>query len=281
MRSSRTFPGSSLFFRRLVWGFATVGAIWATATMAAPAVIPLSADQGLLCQAAIRQAEQGSGLPPHLLAGIARVESGRRDPITGRVAPWPWTINADGKGSYFETKAEAVAYTKQLQAYGVRSIDTGCMQINLMHHPDAFRDLEEAFDPAANARYAVKFLTQLREKTGSWETASAWYHSANPGPGNAYRALVVAAMAEDTQLSDGQVPLLAFGPAGGGPVRSMPAGLGKYAMPVRMGATTNNASPSRLAADPQGAASSPTGRGLDAYRQHPVPLVGPRLATAR
>ena len=89
----------------------------------------------------------------------------------------------------FRTKAEAIARVRQLQSQGVRSIDVGCLQINLMYHPDAFRDLDEAFDPLANARYAVDFLTSLKEKTGSWEQASAAYHSFNPELGSAYRGV--------------------------------------------------------------------------------------------
>ena len=75
-------------------------------------------------------------VPPQLLAAIGRVESGRRDPVTGVWGAWPWTINAEGSGSYFDTKAEAIQAVQALQARGVRSIDVGCMQVNLMHHPD-------------------------------------------------------------------------------------------------------------------------------------------------
>ena len=45
-----------------------------------------------------------SMVPPRLLFAIARVESGRRDPATGGTHPWPWTINAEGRGSFFLTK---------------------------------------------------------------------------------------------------------------------------------------------------------------------------------
>ena len=54
------------------------------------------------------------------------------------------------------------------------------LQINLMHHPDAFADLEEALDPEANVAYAVGFLKQLFEQSRSWITAVGNYHSATP-----------------------------------------------------------------------------------------------------
>ena len=115
----------------------------------------------MLCRSAVAAAERGSGIPAHLLAAISRVESGRRDPATGAVHPWPWTVNAEGQGVFYDTKAEAVAAVRAMQASGVRSIDVGCGQINLMHHPDAFPNLELAFDPQANAAYAAQFLKAL------------------------------------------------------------------------------------------------------------------------
>src|SRR5689334_4281957 len=124
---------------------------------------------GLLCRAAIAATERGSRIPEHLLAAIGRVESGRRDPETGQSHPWPWTINAEGQGYFYESKAQAVAAARALQARGVRSFDVGCMQVNMLHHPNAFASLEQAFDPQANAASAARFLTQLFDQTGDWQ----------------------------------------------------------------------------------------------------------------
>ena len=90
------------------------------------------------CLAAIQAAEGALHLPPGLLGAIAMVESGRLDPRTGRPAPWPWTINVAGAGFFFQTKEEAIAAVEAARATGVRSIDVGCMQVNLMYHSDAF-----------------------------------------------------------------------------------------------------------------------------------------------
>ena len=62
-----------------------------------------------------------------------------------------------------------------------RNIDVGCVQVNLMHHPAAFADLGQAFDPSANVAYGAWLLATLRDATGSWERAVALYHSARPG----------------------------------------------------------------------------------------------------
>ena len=50
------------------------------------------------------------------------------------------------------------------------------MQINLMHHPDAFASLEEAFEPTRNVAYGARFLGQLRDETQSWTRAVERYH---------------------------------------------------------------------------------------------------------
>ena len=80
-----------------------------------------------------------------------------------------------------------------LQAGGVQSIDVGCFQINLMHHPGAFPDLATGFDPMANAVVAAHFLASLREELGAWEPAVAAYHSRTETLGTPYRDLVLAA----------------------------------------------------------------------------------------
>ncbi len=132
-------------------------------------------------------------LPPGLLLAIGRVESGRRDPVSGQVAPWPWTIDAAGTGQRFSDMASALAGTRDWQAKGVASIDVGCFQINLVAHRQAFTGLEQAFDPAANADYASRFLAGLKQRLGSWDSAVAAYHSSTPERGAAYRDLVMAA----------------------------------------------------------------------------------------
>ncbi len=142
------------------------------------------------CEAAITVAEKAPRLPDKLMAAISKVETGRLDPVTKRVRAWPWTINVEGAGFFFDAKDQAVAAVRTLQARGVRSIDVGCMQVNLMHHPMAFASLDDAFEPAANARYAARFLMALYRQTGDWSLATANYHSANVDRGEDYQRRV-------------------------------------------------------------------------------------------
>lgn len=149
--------------------------------------------QAALCTSAIVIAEQHHHLPHGLLTAISKVESGR--PITGMgdVRAWPWTIEADGTGLYFESKAAALVWARQGLARGVRFMDVGCMQVDLQMHPNAFRSLEDAFDPVTNAEYAATFLQSLGvEAGGDWNIATGLYHSHTPDLAAAYRARVAS-----------------------------------------------------------------------------------------
>ena len=143
------------------------------------------------CRSAATSFERSAGLPSGLLLAIGQIESGRTDPVTNRTDPWPWATNHAGEGHYFASAQEAIAWVTAQQAIGIRSIDVGCFQVNLHYHPDAFADLTEAFDPAANARYAAALLNRLHEQGGSWPLAIALYHSADPVEGQRYSARVM------------------------------------------------------------------------------------------
>jgi hypothetical protein len=181
-----------------------------------------------------------------------------------------------------------VAAVRDLQAHGVRSIDVGCMQVNLFYHPDAFASLNEAFDPFANAAYAARFLVELHERTGSWDTATAWYHSATPDLGEDYRRKVMAAWpAEKRRPAEGEAaaapplrtawaeaPAGAGGkPAGGAPPAAV---LAQAASPFAPFSAASLRAPSSLPM--RTPPSAGVGRGLSAYRAFPVPLAAPNRA---
>ena len=228
----------------------------------AAVVSPLTAlSPGSLCRAAIAGAEQAQAIPVRLMVAIGRVESGRRDAATGAHNPWPWTVNAEGQGFFYDSKAQAVAAVQAMQARGVKSIDVGCMQENLMHHPDAFPNLDRAFDPPANAAYAAKFLRQLFVQSGDWTKAVALYHSATPALSEPYAKKVMALWPEETQRP-----------------------IGPTALASAWGATVPHATlaPAQRNVGPPAAGSLSVGKGLDLYRSQPVGAVSrPRRASGR
>ncbi len=147
--------------------------------------------EGAVCALHAARAERDHRLPRGLLRAIAKVESGRpQGKSRGEVLAWPWTVMAEGRGRYLPSKAAAIAEVEALRAKGVRNIDVGCLQINLYHHPDAFPDLDTAFDPAANADAAARFLVALKDTWGSWTRAVGNYHSNTPTLSGPYRVKV-------------------------------------------------------------------------------------------
>jgi Transglycosylase SLT domain len=182
---------------------------------ALPGSVPAVADDQV-CLQHIRKEEKAHRIPKGLLQAIGLTESGRVLK-RGQTTVWPWTVNAAGEGHYFESKADAIAFVEGKLADGVESIDVGCMQINLKHHPDAFASLEDAFDPATNAAYGADFLSSLHGQLNGWLAAARRYHSATPEKGEAYSERVLAnwsgpakekelAAAEVSDTSKGQAP---------------------------------------------------------------------------
>ena len=159
--------------RSLCWAF--IGILSATALKAA---LPKRQAAHQACAVHAAHHEHYKGIPRHLLTAISKVESGRVDQKTGKVSAWPWTLNVEGIGYVYATKEEAIAAVHQFRRQGKKSIDVGCMQVNLHHHPKAFRTLEEALDPHKNIEYASRFLSELKNSHGTWSKAVAHYHSA-------------------------------------------------------------------------------------------------------
>jgi len=161
------------------------------------ALVPLPRPAGAatedakVCGIETARQEQRAAIPDHLLHAISLVESGRRDAGQRVRIAWPWTVTTEGDGRFLPDKHSAIALVRQLQARGVSNIDVGCMQVNLRAHPAAFRDLEQAFDPAENVAYAAAFLVRLHDSTGSWPMAAAYYHSHTPLLAATYETKVV------------------------------------------------------------------------------------------
>jgi hypothetical protein len=145
-----------------------------------------------LCKNATRVVEREHKITPNLLRAISLTESGRWLEEEKVNIAWPWTVASGKAGQYFPTKRQAIAHVRQLQSQGVENIDVGCMQINLRYHPDAFANLNDAFDPYHNAEYAAQFLTRLFNEEKSWTVAASRYHSSDPTKNMHYREKVLS-----------------------------------------------------------------------------------------
>jgi hypothetical protein len=144
-----------------------------------------------ICARQTQKREHEQRIPHRLLRAISLAEAGRWHPDTREISAWPWTVMAQGKGRFFETKQAALAWVRNLQAKGITNIDVGCMQVNLFHHGHQFPSLEHAMDPEHNTAYAAKFLRKKYTAARSWAVAAGHYHSTNPIKNTPYRRKVL------------------------------------------------------------------------------------------
>lgn len=143
-----------------------------------------SSDAGI-CNASAQIASEKTGVPVGVLHAISLTETGRKK--SGKFEPWPWTVNMEGKGVWFDNQDDARAYVYKNYKRGARSFDVGCFQLNFKWHGDGFSSIEEMFEPNANAIYAAKFLAKLYQEFGDWSSAAGAYHSRTPKYATKYR----------------------------------------------------------------------------------------------
>ena len=202
----RAWPLSCRFWAIVI--FVTVIALLSPAASRAGEFRDGGADPWTLCARHAAAIEIRDDLPPHLLSAISKVESGRWRASEQSVHAWPWTVTSGGKGRFFATLDDALNAVHALRASGRRSIDVGCMQVNLYHHPDAFEDMRAALDPARNIAYAADLLQRLQREARSWPKAVAYYHSRTTRFNGPYRRKVFRAWHEEWQRASLAVPAL-------------------------------------------------------------------------
>lgn len=128
-----------------------------------------------ICEQELVRAAALHNVPLGMLYAVGLTESGQNGKLT------PYAINVDGRARYNLNKVEALAAIEKAQSEGARYIDIGCMQINHRYHGRKFDSLEEMFDPEKNVAYAARFLSELKQREGTWTMAIARYHA---GPKN-------------------------------------------------------------------------------------------------
>jgi len=183
-----------------------LGGVFALAAMAT-ANSAYATENAYVCGSETAKQERKMEIPDRLLHAISLMESGRWDAERRETIAWPWTVMAEGQGRFLPSKEAAVAEVRKLQARGVRNIDVGCMQVNLLAHPDAFANLDEAFEPATNVAYAARFLVGLYSSTKNWATAGAYYHSQTPSESAPYKAKLLATWNRSNERGDTRIQL--------------------------------------------------------------------------
>jgi len=138
-----------------------------------------------ICDATSAAAARAQGMPADALYAITLSETGRSS--GGRLRPWPWTVNMEGRGFWFDTREEAYAYVMERYNAGARSFDVGCFQINYKWHGQKFASIEAMFDPMTNATYAAALLSGLNDEFADWTKAAGAYHSRTETYASRYR----------------------------------------------------------------------------------------------
>ena len=152
--------------------FCLATALLASAFGAVPAqAIAPDASYNTICDRAAQRISRETGVPENVLLAITRTETARFG------TPWPWTVNMEGDGHWFESREEALQFAESRFAQGATSFDIGCFQINYRWHGEHFHSISAMFEPDDNARYAARFLTDLYGEFGSWDAAVGAYHS--------------------------------------------------------------------------------------------------------
>lgn len=140
-----------------------------------------------------QQVADAYDLPPEVLYAVALTESARQVDSTGNVRPWPWTLNVQGRGHFFDSRQEAEAALQEHFDAGRRSIDIGLMQVNWRYHRQRLGSPRLALDPYHNLRVAAQILRDCHQSRHDWWAAVGCYHAPNsPQRADRYRARVRA-----------------------------------------------------------------------------------------
>lgn len=124
---------------------------------------------------AYQLAAQRAGIPSTVLYAVALQESAIRR--SGRLVPWPWTLNVAGQPRRFATRAEACTALRQaMRSTPHTRIDAGLGQINLGYHRQRVGSACELLDPYRNLALAAEILRGQHTPGADWLRAIGRYH---------------------------------------------------------------------------------------------------------
>jgi soluble lytic murein transglycosylase-like protein len=136
-------------------------------------------------QALFQEVGRYCGVPSDILYAVALVESGRK--INGTHAPWPWTLNIEGKAYYFDSR-EAMFQKVMAAIADKRTIDIGLMQTNWHWKYERLGSPWKATEPLYNVKTGCEILKRHFDNTGDWWIAVGKYHRESDAPRHAAAA---------------------------------------------------------------------------------------------
>jgi soluble lytic murein transglycosylase-like protein len=118
---------------------------------------------------------QEYGIDPHLLYSIALIESMSLW-SDGKVRPWRWALNVDGKPYYPKTREEALnIILKNISS--ASNIDVGAMQVSIRYHKDKIQCPLDLLDIENNIRVGAQILRIAMDSTDDPIIGIGRYHS--------------------------------------------------------------------------------------------------------
>ncbi len=143
-------------------------------------------DPAQICDAAAARASIATGVPLEALRSLSRADIGESK--NDGLPHWPWTVNIEGKGVWFETENQARLYLYRHFWSGARSFDVGCFRINYRWYGASFSFVEDMFNADKNALCAAGLLKRLHAELGSWDRAVGAYRSRTHSHAQRYRS---------------------------------------------------------------------------------------------
>lgn len=129
-------------------------------------------------------------VPEHILFAVALQESGSFH--TGRLLPWPWTLNVAGQPRRYSTREQTCSALRDaLNQWPPQRVDVGLCQINVGFHGNRVAHPCDLIDPYQNLQIAATILREQHSQTRDWLRAVERYHRPAGGSiATAYREKV-------------------------------------------------------------------------------------------
>lgn len=152
---------------------------WRAFALALLAASSASVNAVNLDQSVWDRAGRAHGLDPHLLYSVAIVESRHESPVRdGSLHPWPYSLNIEGRGVYFENLTDAVSELKAIsQASPKANVDVGPLQISLTWHGHRVENPASLLDLTTAAHVGAEILSEaIASAEGDLELGVGRYH---------------------------------------------------------------------------------------------------------